>query len=115
MATRHLYIDDPYLKQVAHGVFDMLISGEKSSLVVRTFIKHGGRLFNKELATALGMQSKPQLTFKPLATITLRLRKMGVPDKDWYQRERVNGNTLLRLRSDVADLFKRAAESAESS
>src|SRR5437870_3011953 len=87
-----------------------LMHGDKAAALVREFVRQEGVLLNKELATALGIGSKPQLTFKALATITLRLRKIGVDDSDWYTRDRVNGGTRLRLRPDVLALFKRAAD-----
>src|SRR5207244_3874235 len=65
-----------------------LLRRGKSGLVVKTFVKNNGVLFNRDLAIALGTESRPQLTFRPLATITLRLRKMGVPDQHWYKKER---------------------------
>jgi len=92
---------------------ELLTRGEKPALVVKTFVKHNGVLFNSDLANALDTASKPQLTFRPLATITLRLRKMGVPDQDWYTKERIDGKTLLRLRPDLGELFKRAAQFAK--
>ena|SRR5437870_11511267 len=93
----------------------MLMKGENAALVVKTFVEHGGRLFNKDLASALNIETRPQLTFKPLATLTLRLRKLRFPDKNWYQRERIDGKTFLRLRPDVADLFERAVRLAQES
>src|SRR5437870_4947721 len=108
-------VENPPLIELTTPQADLalLTRGEKPGLVVETFVKNNGVLFNRDLATALGTESRPQLTFRPLATITLRLRKMGVPDQAWYKKERIDGKTLLRLRPDVADLFKRAAQSAK--
>ena len=40
----------------------LLTRGEKPGLVVETFVKNNGVLFNRDLAIALGTESRPQLT-----------------------------------------------------
>jgi hypothetical protein len=93
----------------------ILMKGETAELVVKTFVEHGGQLFNKDLATALKMEARPQLTFKPLATLTLRLRKLGYGKNNWYTRERIDGKTFLRLKPEIASLFEHAMQLSETS
>jgi hypothetical protein len=89
----------------------LLLNGRTESLV-RFLVERGGEVNNSELAKELNFDN-PAYTSSVLGKITGKLRRAGVQAEgrdgiNWYKTQRVNSETLLRVRSDVLSLFKRA-------
>ena len=77
--------------------------------VVRFVVAHGEGFFNHELAAEVGFDN-PAHTSSLLGKITGKLRRVGVQAEgsdgvNWYQKYRVRGGTLLRVRPDVLKVF----------
>jgi len=72
--------------------------------VVRFTVQKGGRFYNDELASELGVDDPETSTF--LGHLTRKLRKTGVSAEgfrgtNWYSKVRSSGRTLITVRADV--------------
>lgn len=81
--------------------------------VLRFIVQKGGRFYNDELASELGVDDPETSTF--LGHLTRKLRKTGVPAEgfrgtNWYSKVRTSGRTLITVRSDVLVILTKALE-----
>lgn len=81
--------------------------------VVRFIVQRGGRFYNDELASELGVDDPETSTF--LGHLTRKLRKTGVSAEgfrgtNWYSKVRSSGRTLITVRADVLVTLTEALE-----
>jgi hypothetical protein len=86
---------------------------QRMEQVVRFIVQKGGRFYNDELATDLGVDDPETSTF--LGHLTRKLRKTGVNAEgfrgtNWYSKVRSSGRTLISVRADVLLTLTQALE-----
>ncbi len=84
---------------------------DRLTRVLRFIVNRGGNFYNDELAGELGIPDAE--TSNPLGHITRKLRKTGVDaggfrGHNWYSKMRSSGRTLIKVREDVLNIFRRA-------
>jgi len=81
--------------------------------MIQFIVQRGGKFYNDELASELGVDD-PQTSFF-LGHLTRKLRKAGVSAEgfrgtNWYSKIRSSGRTLISVRSDVLVTLTKALE-----
>lgn len=98
----------PLVRQELRHLLD-----ERLTRIVRFIIEKGGKFYNDELATELGVDDPQTSIF--LGHLTRKLRKTGVSAEgfrgtNWYSKIRSSGRTLISVRSDVLVTLSKALE-----
>jgi hypothetical protein len=69
-------------------------------------VEHNGTFYNKDLAEELEIDTP--LTSIYLGHLTRKLTKTGIASANWYTKHRTQNGTLLRVREDVLEKFRKA-------
>ncbi|PYX75234.1 MAG: hypothetical protein DMG72_07850 [Acidobacteria bacterium] len=106
-----LHFEPVFLQQKRQELRYLL--DQRLEQMIQFIVQRGGKFYNDELASELGVDDPQTSIF--LGHLTRKLRKAGVSAEgfrgtNWYSKIRSSGRTLISVRSDVLVTLRKALE-----